>query len=60
MDKLNGGDKAKSDQKPSGNRERVKPFSVLFPENFEGEKEYYQNPNGVCEDAPCCGCCGMF
>jgi hypothetical protein len=20
-------------------------------------KEYYQNYNGRCEDAPCCGCC---
>ncbi len=19
---------------------------------------YIQNPNGKCEDAPCCGCCG--
>lgn len=24
------------------------------------EKQYYQNPRGKCEDAPCCGCCGMF
>lgn len=21
--------------------------------------QYYVNPNGMCEDAPCCGCCGM-
>ena len=19
---------------------------------------FFQNPNGICEDAPCCGCCG--
>lgn len=19
---------------------------------------YFTNPNGICEDAPCCGCCG--
>ena len=24
--------------------------------NFSG-KEYYQNKQGRCEDAPCCGCC---
>ena len=24
------------------------------------EKQYYQNPAGKCEDAPCCGCCGMM
>jgi hypothetical protein len=24
------------------------------------EKQWFQNPNGVCEDAPCCGCCGMM
>jgi hypothetical protein len=24
------------------------------------EKQYYQNPKGLCEDAPCCGCCGMM
>lgn len=24
------------------------------------EKQYYQNPSGKCEDAPCCGCCGMM
>jgi hypothetical protein len=30
--------------------------------DFDGYygKQYYQNPNGVCEDAPCCGCCGMM
>jgi hypothetical protein len=22
-----------------------------------GGKEYYRNRNGLCEDAPCCGCC---
>lgn len=21
--------------------------------------QFYVNPNGMCEDAPCCGCCGM-
>lgn len=21
-------------------------------------KNFFQNPNGMCEDAPCCGCCG--
>lgn len=21
-------------------------------------KNFFQNPNGLCEDAPCCGCCG--
>ena len=21
-------------------------------------RNYFQNPNGICEDAPCCGCCG--
>lgn len=20
--------------------------------------QYYQNPRGICEDAPACGCCG--
>lgn len=24
------------------------------------EKQYYQNPAGRCEDAPCCGCCGYM
>ena len=24
------------------------------------EKQYYQNPAGICEDAPCCGCCGYM
>jgi hypothetical protein len=24
------------------------------------EKQYYQNPAGKCEDAPCCGCCGYM
>ena len=22
-----------------------------------GKNEYYRNKNGLCEDAPCCGCC---
>lgn len=22
-------------------------------------KQFYVNPAGICEDAPCCGCCGM-
>ena len=22
-----------------------------------GGRDYFQNPNGRCEDAPCCGCC---
>ena len=21
-------------------------------------KNFFQNPNGMCEDTPCCGCCG--
>ena len=30
-----------------------------FYEDYrEGEKQYTQNPKGLCEDAPCCGCCG--
>lgn len=24
--------------------------------NINGQ-EYYRNKNGICEDAPCCGCC---
>jgi hypothetical protein len=24
---------------------------------FIGGREYYQNKNGRCIDAPCCGCC---
>jgi len=22
--------------------------------------QFYVNPNGMCEDSPCCGCCGYF
>lgn len=30
-------------------------------EQYEQEgPQYYQNPRGICEDAPCCGCCGRF
>ena len=25
-----------------------------------GGRRYYQNPKGICEDAPCCGCCGLY
>ncbi len=25
---------------------------------YESDDRYEVNPNGICEDAPCCGCCG--
>lgn len=29
--------------------------------DYEGSgKQYYVNPRGQCEDAPCCGCCGYM
>jgi len=27
---------------------------------FSSGRQYYQNAAGKCEDAPCCGCCGMM
>ena len=29
-------------------------IAIRFP---GGSGEYYQNSQGRCEDAPCCGCC---
>lgn len=37
-------------------RTRTRDNYVSHVFNFSG-KEYYQNKQGRCEDAPCCGCC---
>jgi len=37
-------------------RTRTRDDYVSHVFNFSG-KEYYQNKQGRCEDAPCCGCC---
>lgn len=31
-----------------------------FDDYVDTGKQFYVNPRGICEDAPCCGCCGMF
>jgi hypothetical protein len=40
--------------------EYMEPYDDRGDHDGYFEKQYYQNPAGKCEDAPCCGCCGMF
>jgi hypothetical protein len=42
-------------RKPVLVQQHVSDTIVFFGEN--GEREFYRNRNGRCEDAPCCGCC---
>jgi hypothetical protein len=32
--------------------------TIDLPNQYTGTyQRYYRNPRGLCEDAPCCGCC---
>ncbi len=34
--------------------------AICAAEDYQEDSgpQFYVNPNGMCEDAPCCGCCG--
>lgn len=47
-----------NDEDEDSYRERTRTRDNYVSHVFNvGGREYYRNKQGICEDAPCCGCC---